>query len=206
MKETINTNEYEFTDNGMWTPQTFMLMAISKWVSEAHYNAKNALSIDNSPTIDPILLKRWPGINIRRAVYPEFDAQDLSAIDSSQFDLVYSHQVLEHVPKPWKAAAEMVRLLKKGGIGLHTTCAFNPRHGLPEFNDYYRFLPDGLAELFDGVEIIEKGGWGNRDALLYNLAVNDGFGDLGGRRFNKAIGSRNDERYPWVTWIVFSKL
>lgn len=206
MKETMNINDYDFIDNGLWTPQTFMLETISTWVRKARQDIRHALSIDNSPTLDPILLNRWPDINIQRAVYPEYNAQDLSSIDSNQFDLVYSHQVLEHIPKPWRAANEMVRLLKVGGIGLHTTCAFNPRHGLPEFNDYYRFLPDGLAELFDGVETIEKGGWGNREALLYNLAIDDGFGDLGGRRFNKVIGSRNDDRYPWVTWIIFRKL
>ena len=122
------------------------------------------------------------------------------------FDLVYSHQVLEHVPKPWIAAIEMVRVLKVGGIGIHTSCAFNPRHGLPEFNDYYRFLPDGLAELFDGVKVIVKSGWGNRQALLYNLAIDDGYGALGGRRFNKFVGQQNDEQYPWHTWIIFVKL
>jgi hypothetical protein len=89
---------------------------------------------------------------------------------------------------------------------LHTTCAFNPRHGLPQFNDYYRFLPDGLAELFEGVKVIVKAGWGNRQALLYNLAIDDGHGALGGRRFCEHLGQKNDEQYPWHVWIIFEKL
>ncbi|MEQ8171689.1 MAG: class I SAM-dependent methyltransferase, partial [Candidatus Eremiobacterota bacterium] len=196
----------DFTDNGLWTPQTFMLQEINRWVRKTDFNARYALSIDNNPTLDPVILKKWPEINIVRAVYPEYDVQNLSHLKDNTFDLVYSHQVIEHIPKPWNAAKEIVRVLKQGGIGLHTTCAFNPRHGLPEFNDYYRFLPDGLAELFEGVKIIIKGGWGNRNALIHNLSVDDGHGLLGGRRFDKVIGQENDNLYPWHTWVIFMKI
>lgn len=115
-------------------------------------------AVGNSPTLDPILMERWPEITIERAVYSEHDPQNLLCFADNFYDLVYSHQVLKHVPKPWMAAKEMVRILKGGGIGIHTSCAFNPRHGVPKFNDYYRFLPDGLAELFDGVRIVVKEG------------------------------------------------
>lgn len=196
----------EFTDGGLWTPQTFMLQAIKRWLNENAFGAKLALSIDKNPTLDSIITQRWPDIAIHRAVYPEFDAQNLSGIADNQYDLVYSHQVLEHVSRPWIAAKEMVRVLKPGGLGLHTTCAFNPRHGQPVFNDYYRYLPDGLAELFEGVKVLLKQGWGNRQALIYNLAIDDGHGNLGGRRFHEAVGKRNEELYPWVVWVIFLKL
>lgn len=199
-------DRHKFTDNGFWTPQTYMLQGIDEWIQKTSYEASNALSIDKSPTLDPLVMARWPMIYIQHAVYPEFDAQNLFQFADNSFDLVYSHQVLEHIPKPWNAAIEIVRILKRGGIGIHTSCAFNPRHGLPEFNDYYRFLPDGLAELFDGVNVIVKSGWGNRQALLYNLAIDDGYGALGGRRFNKFVGQQNDDQYPWHTWIIFVKL
>ena len=195
----------KFTDEGFWTPQTYMMQELYGWIQRAPCNVSRALSIDNSPTLDPLLMAKWPAINIQRAVYPEHDVQNLFYFAENFFDLVYSHQVLEHVPKPWIAAKEIVRVLKVGGIGIHTSCAYNPRHGLPEFNDYYRFLPDGLAELFDGVKIIVKSGWGNRQALLYNLAIDDGYGALGGRRFNKFVGQQNDDQYPWHTWIIFVK-
>ncbi len=129
-----------------WTPQTYMMQEIDDWVQNTPYEISNALSIDNSPTLDPLLIARWPTINIQRAVYPKYDVQNLFYFADNHFDLVYSHQVLEHIPKPWIAAKEIVRVLRVGGIGIHTSCAFNPRHGLPAFNDYYRFLPDGLAE------------------------------------------------------------
>jgi SAM-dependent methyltransferase len=195
-----------FTDHGFWTPQTFMLRSIRDWVLQVQGGAPaSALSIDDNPTLDRILLERWPALTITRAVYPAMDCQRLGHIGDDMFDIVYSHQVIEHVPKPWLAGRELVRVLKRGGLGIHTTCAFNPRHGPPAFNDYYRFLPDGLGELFDGVEVLVKAGWGNREALIYNLAIDDGHGDLGGRRFHPDVGRRNDELYPWVKWIVFRK-
>lgn len=195
-----------YTDQGFWTPQTFMLQAIQNWFG-AHKlpPAKTGLSIDQNPTLDEILLDCWPALKIERAIYPQADVQRLNAIADGQFDVVYSHQVLEHVPKPWLAGQELVRVLKPGGLGLHTTCAFNPRHGPPAFNDYYRFLPDGLAELFPQVVVLVKAGWGNREALAYNLLMNDGHGALGGRRFHPLIGQRNEELYPWHTWIIFQK-
>jgi len=194
-----------FTDNGFWTPQTRMLQKIREKVQGLQAHPKLALSIDNNPTIDAICLEKWPDLAVTRVCYPENDVQDLSQIPSDSFDIAYSHQVLEHVPKPWLAGKELIRVLKPGGIGIHTSCAFNPRHGQPAFKDYYRFLPDGLAALFEGVEIITKDEWGNRQAILYNVAIDDGHGDLGGRRFSKALGEQSDGLYPWHTWIIFRK-
>ena len=195
----------DFLVDGLWTPQTSMLRSIRDWVLAAPDEPRRALSIDRNPTLCEIFRRRWPGLDVTEACWPESDAQNLHSIPDSSFDLVFSHQVLEHIPKPWLAAAELVRVLRPGGLGVHTTCAANPRHGPPAFNDYYRFLPDGLEQLFDGVETIVKAGWGNRQALLYNHAIDDGHGTLGGRRFARAIGEPNDENFPWATWIIFRK-
>lgn len=202
----LSTGTHDFTDNGFWTPQTKMLQEIQSWIAHAPLSPGKALSIDNNPDMDRILLAKWPGIEITRAIYPDYDVQNLYQFEDNSFDIVYSHQVLEHVPKPWLAGQESVRVLKSGGIGVHTSCAFNPRHGQPAFNDYYRFLPDGLAELFDNTNMLQKGEWGNREAILYNVAMDDGHGPLGGRRFHEKIGSRSDGLYPWHTWVIFQKL
>ena len=204
-KHKINTVTGSFTDGDLWTPQTYMQRAIKDWLNHTSFEPDVALSIDKNPLLDAIIMQRWPKVEIKHASCLESDALDLSKIADNQYDMVYSNQILEHIPKPWAAASEMVRVLKPGGLGLHTTCAFNPRHGLPKFNDYYRFLPDGLAELFEGVEVLVKAGWGNRQVLLYNLAIDDGHGELGGRRFCEQLGKRNDEQYPWLVWIIFEK-
>jgi len=53
--------------------------------------------------------------------------------------------------------------------------------------------------------VLVKAGWGNRQALAYNLAIDDGHGALGGRRFVRAIGEPNEEDFPWHTWIIVRK-
>lgn len=182
-----------------------MLRKILQWVMKAPHDCREILSIDRNPTLEPIILARWPEAAINYAIYPEIDACDLKGYSDNSFDLVFSHQILEHIPKPWIASKEMTRVLKPGGLGIHTTCAFNPRHGAPAFGDFFRFLKDGLATLFDNVQILSLDEWGNREAILYNVGIDDGHGPLGGRRFHELLGSRNDGLYPWHTWIIFEK-
>src|SRR5690349_4834258 len=97
----------DFTDGGFWTPQTSMLQQIAQWVSAAPYRCRKALSIDDNPTLDRLILEKWPSIQIERAIYPACDVQRLEQFAENTFDLVYSHQVLEHVPKPWHAAQQL---------------------------------------------------------------------------------------------------
>lgn len=195
---------HDYLDRGRWTPQTQMFRALSDFIQRSGSQVSNALSIDVNPEIDGMAQTRWPALALTRAVHPETDCQALPMEDAS-FDLTYSNQVLEHVPRPWLAAAEILRVTRPGGLGIHTSCAFNPRHGPPAFEDYYRFLPAGLASLFQGAEILELSEWGCRESLRHNLSTDDGYGALGGRRFDAWTGSRSDGRYPWVVWIIFQK-
>ena len=199
-------SDTEFLDGGLWTPQTVMLRTLRDWLASCpDEGIGRALSIDVNPTLTDLVHRRWADATVTEASYPEHDAQDLSAFGDGAFDLTYSHQVLEHIRKPWLAASELVRVTRPGGLGIHTTCASNPRHGPPAFREYSRFLPDGLEALFDGVEVLTVAGWGNRQALAYNHAIDDGHGDLGGRRFHRALGEPNEENFPWHTWIIFRK-
>jgi SAM-dependent methyltransferase len=199
-------HDTEYLDGEFWTPQTSMLRSLRDWILACDDESiTRALCIDSNPTLTNLVRRRWAGTAVTEASYPEHDVQDLAVFADGSFDLTYSHQVLEHVRKPWIAAAELLRVTRPGGLGIHTTCAANPRHGPPAFADYYRFLPDGLEALFDGAEVLVKAGWGNRQALAYNLAIDDGHGDLGGRRFHRALGEPNEENFPWHTWIIYRK-
>lgn len=97
---------------------------------------------------------------ITDAQYPETNMLDLPFGDDT-FDAVVSDQVLEHVAgNPYDALAECFRVLKPGGLALHTTCFINPVHGAPD--DFWRFTPAALklmAEPYGAV--VDAGAWGN---------------------------------------------
>jgi SAM-dependent methyltransferase len=60
-------------------------------------------------------------------------------------DLVFSSQVLEHVPDPQRMVAQCCRLLAPGGVLLLTAPFYWPLHEEP--HDYHRFTGHGLTTL-----------------------------------------------------------
>jgi SAM-dependent methyltransferase len=74
-------------------------------------------------------------------------------LPSDYFDIVNCNEVLEHTLQPFRAVAEMFRILKPGGL-LLLTVPFNFRmHGpLP---DCWRFTEHGLKAILSDFEIIE---------------------------------------------------
>lgn len=72
-------------------------------------------------------------------------AERLPFVDQC-FDAVFSYDVLEHVSDPFKAASEIVRVLKPGGV-LHVDVPFlQTEHGYP--NHYFNMTRAGLRALF----------------------------------------------------------
>jgi SAM-dependent methyltransferase len=143
---------------------------------------------------------------IIHAEYPSIDMQHLPYHDNV-FDFVISDQVIEHLEDPQKAVKESFRVLKTGGIAVHTSCFMNYIH--PDPIDFWRFSPDALRHLCrDFSEVICCDGWGNRIAILLCFF---------GRRFRFAkihdskysllrlIANYNEPRYPIVTWIAVRK-
>lgn len=75
-------------------------------------------------------------------------------IANDTFDVIISFDVFEHINRPWKAAEEIIRILKPGGLTYHSTLWSWRYHPCPI--DYWRFSPDALEFLFDGLETVVK--------------------------------------------------
>jgi SAM-dependent methyltransferase len=143
-----------------------------------------------------------PGASVVDTQFPDVDLQDLDYPDG-EFDWVITDQVLEHLPNPQRAISESFRVLRLGGIAIHTTCFLNPVHRYPD--DYWRFSCDGLAMLCRPyAEILHCSSWGNRYACaliaLIDRARNIEIPDRAGVRH--WLATHNEPDYPIHVWVV----
>lgn len=170
--------------------------------SENAHTAK-VLSISNSVHLAKVIgLTEADCIN---ACYPEYDILNLPFNDES-FDVVVSDQVLEHIKgDPQVAIDETRRVLRKGGVAVHTTCFMNPIHEHPI--DMWRFTPSCLEYLFrDWSQITNCGGWGNRIAFaLMNIGLR--MAPIPHAKWHPLhrIATFNNKQFPIVTWIAAIK-
>lgn len=145
------------------------------------------------------------------AIYPDQNILALGYPDAS-FDYVLSDQVFEHIEgNPATAAKECLRVLKPGGVAIHTTCFNMSIHSSDnstpsEASDFWRFTPQGLRLLHPDCEILDSGGWGNRyvweiekDGMRYH-----GVPPVSWHPMHK-IAMTNDPLWPIVTWVVARK-
>jgi SAM-dependent methyltransferase len=147
-----------------------------------------------------------PQVKVVHADYPEFNVLSLPYNDNT-FDLVVTDQVLEHVcGDPFKAVEECRRVLKPGGIAIHTTPFLFQIHGYP--SDYWRFTPDALALMCEAhSEILMKGSWGNRYLWMLNWAgvLFDQHVPLAKWHPYHRISVINETAFPVVCWVVARK-
>lgn len=141
---------------------------------------------------------------IEETSFPEVDLLDL-AYEDATFDVVVSDQVLEHIAgDPYQAMGEAFRVLKPGGLAVHTTCFMNPVHRVPV--DHWRFTPEALALLCPDAEVLEAGGWGNAAAVMM-LALGLRETKVPTARWHPVrwAATHNDDAWPIVTWVVARK-
>lgn len=147
---------------------------LQTWVSRGHNFAKvldfgcgDGRSIDLFKRVLP--QARWTGVDIpaspevasRRRTdghFVTYDGYELPFADRS-FDLVYSHQVLEHVRKPELALREITRVLTPDGMFIGQTSQFEPYHSYSLWNftvyGFKRIIEDAglkLMELRPGID------------------------------------------------------
>jgi SAM-dependent methyltransferase len=105
----------------------------------------------------------WVGVDIansqevqqrRRtdATFVTYDGKRVPFPDGS-FDLVYSRQVLEHVPDPLAHLQEVARVLRAGGAFIGSTSQLEPYHSM----SYWNFTPVGFVALIGraGMRVVE---------------------------------------------------
>src|SRR5688572_31467051 len=113
----------------------FMYRRLTSIGDTLPFRTGRVLSISRSTNLVGLLGLR-PS-EIVEADYPAFNILSLE-LPSESFDFVLSDQVLEHIEgSPQQAIDECLRVLKPGGIAIHTTCFINPIHGSPK--DFWRF-------------------------------------------------------------------
>ena len=102
--------------------------------------------------------------------YPEFDLV-APLTGQGPFDVVICEQVIEHVPDPRAAAANLRGLCAPGGHVLVSTPFLIRVHEEWGMQDYWRFTPRGLRTLLEGagLEVDTVQAWGNRGCIEANL-------------------------------------
>lgn len=109
--------------------------------------------------------KVYSGRTDRRKFYP--NAVGLDMLPGEGVDLVHNLEeplegkfahveclsVLEHSPRPWLLAENIVDLLEEGGTLFVAAPFVHEFHGYPD--DYYRFTMKGLKSLFTGITFEE---------------------------------------------------
>jgi SAM-dependent methyltransferase len=138
---------------------------------------------------------------------PQYDLLDLQSVADSSVDYIVSDQVLEHVHgNPQAAADESWRVLKPGGVAVHTTCLLQELHGGVEpsghLRDYWRFTPNGLEYLFRRFSTVQKGSWGNR--LAFFAFRYFPVPDATWHPLHK-IAMMNAADAPIMTWVIAQK-
>ncbi|MBM4032650.1 MAG: class I SAM-dependent methyltransferase [Planctomycetes bacterium] len=181
----------------------FMYRHLGSVGSRLPQRAGRALAIGQSTNLCEVLGLR--PTEVVEANYPEHNILSLDMPDAS-FDYLLSDQVLEHVAgDPQRAVDECSRVLRPGGVAVHTTCFINPIHGGPD--DFWRFTPYALSLLHrQWSEVVDVGGWGNPDVWS---VIRDGLRYVGVPHAKwhplHRLATRNDPLWPVVTWIVARK-
>lgn len=91
------------------------------------------------------------------AYHPDF-VEDLHALSfpDDSVDGIFCIAALEHVFDPKKAAEEIVRVLKPGGMAfVYAPFAYRYHAHKSDYRDYFRYTKDGWAYLFRGCASVE---------------------------------------------------
>jgi len=137
--------------------------------------------------------------------FPEFDIRALPD-ESERYQALFADQVLEHVEaSPDIPMRESFRVVRSGGVVVHTTCFINPRHGFP--SDFWRFTPEALALLVrPHGDVLHVGGVGSRWIWVMDY-LGLRFVKVPHNRWHPAhrIATHTDRDWYVTTWVIARK-
>jgi SAM-dependent methyltransferase len=128
--------------------------------------------------------------------FPDFDICAEALTD--RFDLVIAEHVFEHLRWPYRAAANVLRMLEPGGHFLIVTPFLYKVHNDPI--DCVRWTEQGLAFFLEDAGFVPSrtvtGSWGNRRCVSATFQTEY-------RLFNRFLHSTESEpAYPMVVWAL----
>jgi len=130
---------------------TFSRCSVDRFITENSTDARVLdLGCGRGPYASHFANRVGCDIKPSPAVHVVADAEALP-FGAGVFDMVLSTEMLEHVPNPQRAVAEIGRVLRPGGRLVLTTRFLYPIHSEPI--DYYRFTRYGLLHLFSGWQL-----------------------------------------------------
>jgi SAM-dependent methyltransferase len=135
----------------------------------------------------------WFYVNLDLTTEPNLFA-DVSAlpVQGQSVDVVICTEVLEHLSDPQSCAAEILRILKPGGMALLSVPFLYPVHADPE--DFQRFTADGLKRLFSPCASLEVWPMGGFLGVL-GMFLEIGLPGIRGNSLDKKILRR------FLTWL-----
>lgn len=129
--------------------------------------------------------------------WPDYDICD-DVLDR-QFDIVIADNVWEHLLHPWRAAQNVLAMLKPGGLFINITPFLIRHHPIP--TDCTRWTELGmrhfLADVGFDAGAIDTGSWGNAAAVKANFHR---WARTGWRR-----RLPNDPNFPLTVWAFAHK-
>ena len=94
------------------------------------------------------------GLDMQEGKYVDIVHNLNEPIRISPVDAVFCFSVLEHCNKPWLVSENISNALKTGGLLLLSVPFQWKIHGYP--NDYWRFTPNGIKELFPAIKWVHE--------------------------------------------------
>lgn len=136
----------------------------------------------------------------RAVQYPEYDICK-DPLAQEQFDLVIAEQVLEHVLRPDRAAANVYQMLRSGGVFVVSTPFLVRVHECPL--DLYRWTEHGMRQLLEsaGFTNVATASWGNRECLFADMKLVKDW-----TPYNARLHSlHNEPQFAIVVWAFAEK-